>query len=149
MFYLSRERIAPGDRERVRVLAVSGHVDSREPLPMLNARRSIRGRELMPASSSCARDRVGPLPRCKRAQDSADYPHNESTLRRAISPVYLPLSSPLVSLSALASVSATSRARIDSLTATRRFYYSRRLCAHGTEPAVLNEMSQVSYRLPS
>lgn len=60
---ISKTNINDGNSEEARsravrkrpvgALAVSGHGRFRGPLPMLNARRGIRGRGLMSASSSC------------------------------------------------------------------------------------------------
>lgn len=72
---VSRRDTARGSR------TVGEHGDSRGPLPMLNARRGIRGRELMPASSSYTAATA-------TANANAGFrgpPHNESTLRRASS----------------------------------------------------------------
>lgn len=51
----------------------------RGPLPMLNACRGVRGRELMPASSSY----TAAIATAMQMRDSAGPPHNESTLLRA------------------------------------------------------------------
>jgi hypothetical protein len=86
----------------------------RGPLPMLNAYRGIRGRELMPASSSYTAVTATAM----QMWDSAGPPHNESTLRRANAGVFLP--------------SAFRRAHRSLATSARRgppvvFYYSRRI----------------------
>jgi len=113
---------------------------------MLNARRGIRGRELMSVSSSRARARARPRRgryRDANARDSADHPHNESTLRREILPVRLSLAFSLsLSLSLSRAVSVGFRlgfSRRVSLSLflslsfstppppPRRFYYCRRL----------------------